>query len=61
MRRAFEARWWRLEDSEVPSRTYLEKRLEKLERGELQAEALTAAASHEEEDGDTLTPVWSRS
>ena len=63
MRKAFEARWWRLEEIDVPGRRYLESRLQELERGDLKAEPLRIVQSLEEEDDtpETLTPVWSRS
>eukprot|EP00974_Lingulodinium_polyedra_P055044 5294070-Lingulodinium_polyedra.AAC.1 len=58
MRRAFEQRWWRLEDSEVPARAYLESRLQELEKGDLKAEQLSAVRSAEEEEAnpESLTP-----
>ena len=59
MRVAFEARWWRLEESEVPARTYLERRLEELEKGDMRAEPLSSVHSREEEEPELLTPVWS--
>jgi flagellar basal body-associated protein FliL len=34
MRAAWEKKWWRLEDHEVPAVSYLEKKLEELEEGE---------------------------
>ena len=35
---AWELKWWKLEEKDTPARTYLEKRLEELESGELRAE-----------------------
>ena len=35
MRSAWESKYWSLEDSEVPGRSYLERRLEELEAGDI--------------------------
>ena len=58
MRRAFESRWWHLDESEVPGRRYLEARLQELERGDLKAEPLRVVQCVEEEDdaSGTQTP-----
>ena len=58
MRRAYEAQYWRLEDVEVPSRSYMEQRLEEIERGDVRAEPLANVFSKDEEQPDVLTPVW---
>jgi hypothetical protein len=59
MRTAWERRFWVIEDEWVPSRVYLERRLEDLEQGEFKAEALTAVLTKDQEDPDLLVPVWS--
>ena len=41
MRKAFEKAWWELEDTQVPAKTYLEKKLDEVEKDELRAELLT--------------------
>ena len=48
MRQAFETRWWKLEDSETPARSYLEMRSSDLEAGDLRAESLTIIITREE-------------
>ena len=59
MRIAWERRFWTLDDEWVPSRVYLERRLEDLEQGEYKAEALTSVLTKDQEDPDLLVPVWS--
>ena len=61
MRVALEARFERFEDRMVPSRDYLERKLEDVESGEWRAEPLSEAASKEEMEPDVLTPVWDAS
>ena len=41
MRRAFEEKWWDLEDDLVPSKAYLEKKLSEVETGQYKAELLS--------------------
>ena len=60
MRLAFEKRWWRLEDAEVPARSYLERKLDKLEKGDMRPGPLSAVFSADEEEPEVLTPVWTR-
>jgi hypothetical protein len=52
-------RYWDLGDREVPGRSYLEKKLDEIERGELRAEQLTEVLSREDDDPDSLRAVWS--
>ena len=58
MRRSFEKAWWELEDSQVPAKTYLEKKLDEVERDELRAELLTEVLTVPEDDPDTLKTIW---
>lgn len=61
MRRAFEDRWWLLDDKQTPSRAYLEKKLEGVEKDEPRAEALTEVTNREEgDDSEVLVPVWDK-
>ncbi|CAE8650563.1 unnamed protein product, partial [Polarella glacialis] len=60
MRSAFEAKFWKMEDRETPSKEYLEKKLEDLESGELRAESLTEVVSKDEVEPDALMPVWDK-
>jgi hypothetical protein len=52
-------RYWDLGDREVPGRSYLEKKLDEIERSELRAEPLSEVLSREEDDPDSLRTVWS--
>jgi hypothetical protein len=58
MRKAFEKAWWTLEDSLVPAKTYLEKKLDEVEKDELRAEMLTEVLTVPEDDPDTLKTIW---
>ena len=58
MRKAFEKAWWVLEDPQVPAKTYLEKKLDEVEKEELRAELLTEVLTVPEDDPDTLKTIW---
>ena len=58
MRHSYAKTFGELEDKQIPSKEYLEKKLHELENGEFRAEALTEVVSRDELDPDTLTPVW---
>ena len=58
MRHAYAKSYNELEDKQIPSKEYLEKKLHELENGEFRAEALTEVVSRDEVDPDTLMPVW---
>lgn len=58
MRTAWEQKWWKLEDKEVPSRSYLEKRASELEEGEYRAESLQTVMHREQEGEEALLPTW---
>ena len=58
MRHAYAKSYGDLEDKQIPSKEYLEKKLHELENGEFRAEALTEVVSRDEVDPDTLMPVW---
>ena len=55
MKKAWEAKWWHLEDSQVPGRSYLEKRANELEGGDMRAEQLTTILSQDEDQTECLT------
>ncbi len=57
-RRSFERAWWELEDAQVPAKTYLEKKLDEVEKDELRAELLTEVLTVPEDDPDTLKTIW---
>ena len=58
MRHAYAKSYGELEDKQIPSKEYLEKKLHELENGEFRAEALAEVVSRDEVDPDTLMPVW---
>ena len=58
MRNSFEKAWWVLEDAQVPAKTYLEKKLDEVEKDELRAELLTEVLTVPEDDPDTLKTIW---
>ena len=47
-----------MEDSQVPAKTYLEKKLDEVEKDELRAELLTEVLTVPEDDPDTLKTIW---
>jgi len=55
---AWEAKWWKLEESEKPAKSYLEKRIEDLESGEMRAEKLNTIIHRDQDDDDGLEPMW---
>ena len=59
MRAAFELKYWDVDDMKVPGKTYIEKKLDEIEKDELRAEMLTEVISQREDDPDTLKTVWS--
>jgi hypothetical protein len=58
MRSAWENRFWTLEDKECPAMCYLEKRSQDLEQGEFRAELLSTVLNREQDDSDSMVPVW---
>ena len=61
MRKAFETAWWELEDSLTPSKSYLEKKLDEVEKDDLRAELLSEVLAVPEDDPDTLKTIWTSS
>jgi hypothetical protein len=61
MIKCWENKWWNLEDKDRPARSYLEKKAEELEQGEVRAESLGSVLNYEEDDVDVLTPIWDSS
>ena len=53
MRRAFQAKHWKLESTEVPSRQYLERLRDQLEKNEYTVEKLSEVTDRESQDPDT--------
>ena len=58
MRHSYAKSYGEMEDKQIPSKEYLEKKLHELENGEFRAEALTEVVSRDDVDPDTLMPVW---
>ena len=51
MRSAFEERHGTLTDDQVPGKTYMEKRLEQIEKSDFKAESLADVLSLDEDEG----------
>ena len=58
MRNAFERKFWELEEKNIPGKSYLEKKLDEIEKDELRAETLSEVICATEDDPDTLKAVW---
>ena len=49
MKAAWESRWWKLDDKNIPARSYLEERCDQLESGDFHVEALSKVINREED------------
>ena len=58
MRQSFSKTFGELEDKYIPSKEYIEKKLNELESGEFRAEQLSEVVGRDEVDPDTLLPAW---
>jgi len=58
MRRSYEKKYWELEERNIPGKSYMEKKLDEIEKDELRAEALSEVICTTEDDPDTLKAVW---
>ena len=58
MRKAWETKWWPLEESQAPGRSYMEKRADELESGDFRAEPLTMVISREEDQSECFLSFW---
>ena len=58
MRGAFESKWWPLEDEQVPSRAWIERKLNEVETQVYRAEPLTEAVRMTDEDPGNLKATW---
>ena len=58
MRAAWESRFWPLEDSQTPGRSYVEKRCDDLESGDFRHEPLTSVLSREEDTSECFISFW---
>ena len=62
MRDAFERTFWVLEDKRVPSRSYMERRLENMEKNDLRIEPLSEVTNiKEDEESDVFRTMWDAS
>ena len=57
MKDTFENRFWELEDGKTPSKHYLEKKLEGVEKNEPRAEPLSEVLTVNEDEGEVLRTV----
>ena len=58
MKRTFEKTFWKLEEELSPARSYLERKLESIEKEDLRAEKLDEVLSIRDDSDETLKPVW---
>jgi len=58
MRATFEKNFWELQEPQVPARSYLERKLDEVEKDDLRAEPLEEVVSAEEDDPDALRTEW---
>ena len=58
MRTVFEERFWELTDRELPGRSYIEKKLDEIEKIDLKPELLSDVVSREEDEPDSMKTVW---
>jgi len=58
MRTTFENNFWELQEKQVPARSYLERKLDEIEKDDLRAEPLEEVVSAEEDDPDALRTEW---
>ena len=58
MKRGFEKLYWPLSDEKTPAKSYLERRLESLQKRELRPERLGDVINYREDDAVELQPVW---
>ena len=61
MKKAFQARFWKLEEELTPCRGYLEKLLDRVEKDDLRAEKLSEVRSVRDDGEEQLKPVWDSS
>jgi hypothetical protein len=57
MKTSFEAKWWTMEDDEVPAKSYMEKRLDMIEKSDLRAEPLSEVLAKGEDETDVLRTI----
>ena len=50
--------YWPLEDNATPAKSYIERKLDEVEKDEIKAEPLQEVVSMEEDDPDALRTEW---
>ena len=60
IRESFESKHWPLEDELLPSRDYVERLLDRVEKNDLKAELLSEVTSVKDDAEETLRPVWDK-
>ena len=58
VRKAYESKWWTLDEEQLPAKSYLERIAEGVEKGELRAELLSEVANKLEGETDVMKAVW---
>ena len=59
MREAYEKKFWTIEDRKVPSRAYVAKKLESVEKNDLKVEPITESTNMREDEGkESFEPIW---
>ena len=58
MKLAYEAKWWKLDDSLIPHRLYVENLLETVDKTDLVAEPLSEVLCMEDKVADWLCTAW---
>lgn len=61
MKTSFEGKHWDVEEKLTPSKHFMEKRLEMIEKSDLRAESLTEVVDKTHDDTDTAKPVFDSS
>ena len=60
MKTAFQSKHWGLEDDLLPSKAYIEKLLDKVEKDDLKAELLTEVTCVRDDADEVLQPMWDK-
>ena len=55
---AFEKKYWVLEETQMPAGSYLERKLDEIEKDDLRAESLEEVVSMTEDDPNALKTEW---
>ena len=58
MKKCFEEAYHELSDAKTPAKSYVEKKLEAVEKGEMRAEKLSDVVNYREDEASELRPVW---